>query len=443
MRKNYVIFLLTIFLTSTGYCQITEKIQEVIDSHKANAKSLYNYRGAPQSWLTTENVNTEHLFQVVESYSNNVGLVIYTYQRDTLNIKLISNLDEYFRLESSRSIQTVNKKIDATVLEDLINAVNANFSSAFLHRSPVKRGAQPVSKENDDQEFRKNLVDLNKLLLPKELGLERLDHIIFVPTLNIATLPFSAFKVQNEFLIDRMSYSIAPSLFELMFSKDKTSEMEGQAVEYFWENALFVANPQYPDNLEWDFPNLPGAEEEVEYIIEAATPERYVVYKGENAIKEKILNNLCEFDLLYFATHGISDAEEPMDKSYLVLAEDETSSPFFTLREIMNTRHTCELKADLVVLSACQTGLGRSHEGGVIGLARAFQIAGANHVLMSLWNIDDKETATIMKMFFDSLSEAKTLMPHAALRQAILKYKKEVNPDPRYWAAFSIFGVPY
>ena len=150
---------------------------------------------------------------------------------------------------------------------------------------------------------------------------------------------------------------------------------------------------------------------------------------------------------MYFATHGITDAENPLDKSFLVLANDDKETSFITSREIQNIpfkeRRRQELKAKLVVLSACQTGLGKSHEGGTIGLARAFQLAGANHVLMSLWNIDDKETATLMKYFFDELAIAQELMPHAALRNAILKYKKEINDDPKYWAAFSIFGVPY
>lgn len=62
---------------------------------------------------------------------------------------------------------------------------------------------------------------------------------------------------------------------------------------------------------------------------------------------------------------------------------------------------------------------------------------------MSLWSINDVETAKIMGFFFDELAIASTLQPHQALRSAILKYKKEVNSSPKYWAAFSIFGVPY
>lgn len=62
---------------------------------------------------------------------------------------------------------------------------------------------------------------------------------------------------------------------------------------------------------------------------------------------------------------------------------------------------------------------------------------------MSLWSINDVETAKLMVLFFEELKVANYLQPHESLRNAILKYKKEVNKDPKYWASFSIFGIPY
>ena len=109
---------------------------------------------------------------------------------------------------------------------------------------------------------------------------------------------------------------------------------------------------------------------------------------------------------------------------------------------IQELRNTCMLRAKLVVLSACQTGLGMEHEGGVIGLARAFQIAGAKHVMMSMWSIEDTETAKLMRFFFNFLNEGGEMMPHEALRAAMIKYRNEINNDPYFWASFSIFGVP-
>ncbi|RYY65075.1 MAG: CHAT domain-containing protein [Chitinophagaceae bacterium] len=94
--------------------------------------------------------------------------------------------------------------------------------------------------------------------------------------------------------------------------------------------------------------------------------------------------------------------------------------------------------------SACETGLGKAHAGGTIGLARAFEIAGARNVLMSLWEISDGQTPELMALFTRYLvneGKGQTYFPYEALRRAVREYKKK-QPDPYFWAAFSMFGVP-
>jgi CHAT domain-containing protein len=421
--------------------KVSSEIKTLIRQHEEDIRALYQVRGASQNWISTDQVDEKILFNVVDRYdrnfNKNVAVIVYTYIDDSLQLNLFGKQHKFEELKT---------QIEINKLQELIHDVNYLYSSKFSNRAPSLRGAKPKDISTNYAELKTSLNELNTILLPNELNLTEYDHIIFVPIFNIATLPFSAFKIGDSYLIDKMSYSIAPNLFELLYSNDnnrvKFGEYYGE-VEYYWLNALFVANPNYPTNLEWEFPDLPGAEHEVDYVIEKANPLKFNKLYGKDATKEEVLKDICEYDLLYFATHGISNSKSPMDHSFIVLADNGTDKSYLSLREIMNTRLTCKLKADLVVLSACQTGLGMSHKGGVIGLARAFQIAGANHVLMSLWNISDKETATLMQFFFNELEIAKTLMPHEALRQAILKYKNTVNNDPKYWAAFSIFGVPY
>lgn len=421
--------------------KVSTEIKNLIRHHEEDIRALYEVRGAPQEWIKTDVVDENILFNVVEryaqSFNKNVAIVVYTNNSDSLQINLFGKY---------KTFKELKLEIDVVKLQKLINDVNYLYSSEFSNRAPSLRGSKAKNTKNNFIALKDAFAELNTLLLPIDFHLEDYQHIIFVPTLNIATLPFSAFKLDNSYLIDKMSYSIAPNLFELLYSNDKNRVKQGEyydEIEYSWNNALFVANPDYPINLDWEFPDLPGTEKEVNYIIDKAKPQKVIALKGKDATKENVLRNICDYDLLYFATHGISNSKSPMDHSFLVLADNGTDKSYLSLREIMNTRKTCKLNADLVVLSACQTGLGMSHQGGVIGLARAFQIAGANHVLMSLWNINDSETATLMQYFFNELEIAKTLMPHEALRNAILKYKNEVNDDPKYWAAFSIFGVPY
>ncbi len=97
---------------------------------------------------------------------------------------------------------------------------------------------------------------------------------------------------------------------------------------------------------------------------------------------------------------------DPLDGSYLVVTGKDKKD-FLTAKEIQEVRNDCRLEALLVVLSACQTGLGQEHEAGTMGLARAFQIAGAGQVLMSLWNIDDSQTAILMQFFMEELKKTR------------------------------------
>ena len=110
---------------------------------------------------------------------------------------------------------------------------------------------------------------------------------------------------------------------------------------------------------------------------------------------------------------------------------------FLRLTDIFNLK----LAADLVVLSACQTGLGQNIQGeGMVGLTRGFMYAGAKRVVVSLWSVDDEGTAALMSSFYHKMLQ-KGLTPAAALRAAQLEmWKQEKWKSPYYWAAFTLQG---
>ena len=93
----------------------------------------------------------------------------------------------------------------------------------------------------------------------------------------------------------------------------------------------------------------------------------------------------------------------------------------------------------LVVMSACQTGLGKVFEGGVFGLARAWHYAGAHQIVMSLWNVDDQATRFLMTSFIKKITEG--AQSERALRRAMLE-ARDRYPDPALWAAFTLYGMP-
>jgi CHAT domain-containing protein len=150
--------------------------------------------------------------------------------------------------------------------------------------------------------------------------------------------------------------------------------------------------------------------------------------------------NLSQYKIIHFATHGLVDSVHPELSGIVMSLVDKNANPlngFLRLTDIFNLK----LSADLVVLSACQTGLGQNIQGeGMVGLTRGFMYAGAKRVVVSLWSVDDQGTAQLMVRFYQGMLQ-KGLPPAAALRAAQLEMlQQEKWHHPYYWAAFTLQG---
>jgi len=163
--------------------------------------------------------------------------------------------------------------------------------------------------------------------------------------------------------------------------------------------------------------------------------------EGFAANRDAVLDsNLENFRYIHFATHGLVDARYP-GLSALVLSQfDEAGRPrdgFLRLNDIYNLR----LAADLVVLSACDTALGREVRGeGLIGLTQGFMAAGARTVVASLWQVPDRATAELMRQFYTYMLD-EGLEPAAALRKAQLASAAQRRwADPYFWGGFVLVG---
>ncbi|MEG4518132.1 CHAT domain-containing protein, partial [Microcoleus sp. AT9b-C5] len=151
-------------------------------------------------------------------------------------------------------------------------------------------------------------------------------------------------------------------------------------------------------------------------------------------------SNLSQYKIIHFATHGLVNSTHPELSGVILSLVDEKGNPsngFLRLTDIFNLK----LAANLVVLSACQTGMGQIVQGeGMVGLTRGFMYAGAQRVVVSLWSVDDEGTATLMSSFYQGMLQ-KGLTPAAALRAAQLEmWKQEKWKSPYYWAAFNLQG---
>ena len=149
---------------------------------------------------------------------------------------------------------------------------------------------------------------------------------------------------------------------------------------------------------------------------------------------------LGQYRYLHFATHGLLDSENPTLSALAFSLVDEKGTAqdgFLRAHELYNLN----LPADLVVLSACQTGLGKAYKGeGLVGLTRGFMYAGAARVVVSLWNVNDRATAELMEKFYTRLLKDGQ-RPAAALRAAQVEmWQQKQWQSPYYWAGFGLQG---
>jgi CHAT domain-containing protein/Tfp pilus assembly protein PilF len=187
---------------------------------------------------------------------------------------------------------------------------------------------------------------------------------------------------------------------------------------------------------------LPNTQLEAAQILALVPPGQRSAACAFSANYERITQpqqtQLNQYRIVHFATHGFINNERPQFSGLVLSLVNPQGKPrdgFLRLRDIFNLK----LAADLVVLSACQTGLGKDIRGeGIVGLTRGFMYAGSKRVVTSLWNVDDAATAKLMGNFYSGMLKEKQT-PAVALRNAQLQMWK-TNPDPRLWAAFTLQG---
>lgn len=188
-------------------------------------------------------------------------------------------------------------------------------------------------------------------------------------------------------------------------------------------------------------PRLPATRQEAEAIISLAPPGTAVqAVDFQASMATATSSEIATYRIVHFATHGLLDAERPGLSGIILSLVDEhgrSQNGYLRVHDIYNLK----LSADLVVLSACNSGLGKEIRGeGLVGLVRGFMYAGAARVVATLWKVDDEATSEFMKRFYRAiLAEGKS--PAAALREAQLEmWRQKRWHSPYYWAAFVMQG---
>jgi CHAT domain-containing protein len=243
-------------------------------------------------------------------------------------------------------------------------------------------------------------------------------HLIIIPHGALHYLPFNALHDGTAYLVDRFSIRLLPSASVMRYLRaTRTEKPTGMLA--FGNPAL--GDPRY---------NLRYAQAEAVAVGDMFPRSRVLV--REQATETALKRWGDEFPYIHFATHGEFDSDAPL-RSALLLAPDAESDGVLTVGKLYSLR----LDADLITLSACETGLGKITNGDdVVGLTRGFLYAGTSSIVASLWKVDDLATSHLMSQFYSALRGADK---REALRQAQLEARRKY-PHPYYWAAFQLTG---
>jgi CHAT domain-containing protein len=288
------------------------------------------------------------------------------------------------------------------------------------------------------------------MALYKSLILPALSHqtdsLIVVPDGSLHSIPFEAFvDPHGAYLIQNLAVFSVPSAS--VYSKLKTTATERPPTKPF----LGVAySPQAGrarmtdestrglfDLRGVDLTPLPYAREEVEKAA-AAFGRGAVTLDGDAASETAVkAEPLADFKVIHLAAHAVGNDMEPDRAALILAAGNDTEDGLWQAREIRRSR----LNAEAIVLSACETGVGRLQgEEGVMNLARAFFVGGAKSVVASLWKVEDRSTATVMESFYQHLAAGQSV--GSAFRQAQLDFIKDygLKAKPYLWAGFEVIG---
>jgi CHAT domain-containing protein/tetratricopeptide (TPR) repeat protein len=305
---------------------------------------------------------------------------------------------------------------------------------------PARRGVSVVANPKGQGLYRA-LIEPIEDHLPRDPEA----RVVVVPQDALFAVPFAALQSEDgTYFVEHHTITMASSIETL----DLADRLHTRGFRSAGE-PLVVGNPSPMPTYGTPpraLPDLPGAALEARGVATLLKTEPLI---GPQATKAQVIARMQAARLVHLATHGILDhadasteigpgemvrADAGLEAS-VALASPGGESGFLTAKEILRLK----LEADLVVLSACSTGRGAVRGDGVVGLSRAFMLAGVPSVITSLWDIPDEATSLLMAEFYRQL-QAKQDKAHA-LRSAMLATKRAF-PEPRDWAAFVLMGEP-
>jgi CHAT domain-containing protein/tetratricopeptide (TPR) repeat protein len=335
-------------------------------------------------------------------------------------------------------------------------------------------GASPASQTSPEDEYRREAGELSRVVLGPVAGQLSARRLLVVADGALQYIPFQALTsplvpgqtgeapplmLTHEIINQPSASSLAilrgavgqreparksVAIFaDPVFEKDDPRVLQTGGTEELTERlpAAELTRAVRDMDIGGNVPRLLASQEEAEAIAASVPGGDAFKATGFEASRSTVMSaNLGQYRIVHFATHGLLDNRHPELSGVVLSLFDEQGAPqdgFLQLHDIYNLK----LPVDVVVLSACNTGLGKDVRGeGLIGLTRGFMYAGAASVVASLWQVNDEATAELMGHFYKAMLTDK-LAPSAALREAqIAMWKQRRWRSPYFWAAFTLQG---
>lgn len=442
---------------------ISEKNKDFVLLEALRSTNATQYGGVPQKMLDREaQLRAEITYlekEIFDATDNDSGFSEKLFELkqeyygflDTLEI----NYPKYHELKygsSDLTLKTVRNTLlkdgrtllSYTMADDYLYAIIIDGSKdAFLKlpftdsdKEDVRKFYQMLSTQSISATANTDVETLASTLFDRLLAVPLKDFrgsdLTIVPDDVLHYLPFDMLRKEGSYLLRTKNIGYGNSVTSLLTLRNKKKSSSERLLAFA---PSFDGKPTARQDRQ--FGKLVYNGDEVQNISAFYENETFI---GDRATLKNFETSAPGFKIIHLATHASANDAYP-DYSYLAFTEtqDSTESNILYIKDLYNT----SLNADMVTLSACQTGIGKLQKGqGMLSLSKGFYYAGAKSLVTTLWKINDKSTVKLMDYFYEGLSEGKSKTQ--ALREAKLKYLETTDDHflrhPYYWAAFLVSG---
>lgn len=411
---------------ATNYANIPETITEKEQLYKTEITRL------EKSLERTQNETIEEqLFKQKNEYHNFIKNL-------EINYKSYYNLKYNTQVATIESIQKLLDKDDRLISyfygESSLFILNATNNKISFSKIDIDDNLNNLIKEvytllgnpkSDLQLLNSKSYELFSITLAPSLKGDIKKNLIILPDGLLNYIPFSAL-ITNE-----SSYNYLVEDYAISYANSATLLLQLQEKKQNNKSALAFA-PSFNDS---NLLELPNNKKEAQNVLSYFSGE---LYSNDNATLENFYANNSKYSVLHLATHAIYDDKTP-EYSYLAFTNEDNKEHSLYVRDLYNL----ELNADLVTLSACESGIGKLNRGeGLMSLARGFYFSGVNSISSTLWKVNDASSTKLMDTFYKALSEKKN--KNEAIKEAQLNFLNKNRQNklshPYYWSGFIVSG---